>query len=95
MKRRKEDFKSRMERQLASLHDRIVELQELNAHPIEHTPSYDTVHCEALQKHLETMERLRELDAHGDETWHEVGAEVKEMIAALRRAVEAKEATHA
>jgi hypothetical protein len=89
----KEEFKSVVEKQLEDLHRRMVELEELSKHAVEHTPSYDTVHCEARQKHLETMRRLKELDDHGDESWYDVGADVKELIAQLRKAVEEKEST--
>ena len=87
----KEEFKSQVERQLEELHQRMVELENLSKHATEHTPSYDTVHCEARQKHLETLRRMKELDDHGDDTWHDVGADVKELIAQLRKAVEEKE----
>ena len=87
----KEEFKSLMERQLADLHRRMVELEKLSDHRVEHTPSYDTVHCEARQKHLETLRRLKELEEHGEDTWYDVGADVKELVAQLREAVEKKE----
>jgi putative heme iron utilization protein len=91
----KEEFKSLMERQLAELHERMIELEKLNEHKVEHTPSYDTVHCEARAKHLETLRRLKKLDELGDDTWFEVGAEVKTLIAELRREVEEKETARA
>ena len=89
----KEEFKSVAERQLADLHRRMVELEKLSQHSTEHAPSYDTVHGEARQKHLESLRRLKELDEHGDESWYDVGADVKELIAQLRKAVEEKETT--
>jgi len=89
---RREEFKARMERQLAELHKRMVELEKLQPHSAEHAPSYDTVDGAALSKHLETMRRLQELDEHGEDSWHEASDEVKAMVAELRRAVEAKAA---
>ncbi len=93
MTTRREEFKSKMERQLEELHARMVDLEKLAGHSTDHGVSYDTVQCEARQKHLETMRRMKELDEHGEETWHDVGAHVKALIAEFRRAVEEKEST--
>jgi len=92
MTSRKKDFKSLMERQLAELHERMTELENLSSHKAEHATSYDTVECEARSKHIDTLRRLGELDDHGDDTWETTGEEVKAMIAEIRRTVEAREA---
>ena len=91
MTTRREEFRAKMERQLEELHARMVDLEKLNVHTTDHGVSYDTVHCPAREKHLETMRRMKELDEHSEDTWHEVGEDVKALVAELRRAVEEKE----
>lgn len=90
---RKDEFRALMQRQLQELHRRISELEELSPHPHEHAISWDTVVGECRKKHLATVARLQEIDRHGEETWHDVGREVRDAVTDLEKAVERHERT--
>jgi gas vesicle protein len=88
MNSRKEEFRALMKKQLDELHKSISELEELAPHPHEHAISWDTVVGECRKKHLETAARLRELDDHSDETWHDTGTDIRDAVEDLQREVE-------
>ncbi len=90
MNSRKDEFRALMRQQLDALHRRIAELERLAhqvAHGHEHAISWDTTVGECRKKHLATMRRLHELDAHDEESWHDVGTHVRDAIEELEKAV--------
>lgn len=93
MTSRKDEFRALMEKQLEELHRRIAELEDLAPHPHEHAISWDTVVGDCRKKHLRTVARLRDLDAHGDETWHATGTDIRDAVEELEHAVSAHEST--
>jgi len=88
---RMEEFRARMKRQLDELHKRITELEEMQPHPHEHAISWDTKVGECRRQHLETLARLRDLDAHEEGSWDEHEKSVRSAIEGLRATVEKHE----
>ena len=87
----KEEFRTLMKRQLAELQRRISELEALSFHPHEHAISWDTVVSDCRRRHLEAVDRLRDLEHHGEDSWHDAGVEIRAAVEELERALRERE----
>ena len=91
MTSRKKEFRALMKRQLEALHRRIAELEALSPHPHEHVISYDTEVGDCRRKHLKAVDRLRDLEHHGEDSWHDTGVHIRDAVEELERTLQERE----
>jgi hypothetical protein len=91
MTSRKKEFRVLMKRQLDELHRRISELEALSPHSTEHAISWDTEIGDCRRKHLRTIDRLRDLEHHDEDSWHDTGVHIRDAVEDLERTVRERE----